>query len=1182
MREPFDPHRIVDETASDPLDAGLAAAFGPDSGPPLPATGSIVRALGAPVVRLREPDTEPLDRGERPGSPEVPAWLDSAGRLQLHGEIGRGGMGAVMKVRDTGLGRDIAVKVLLEAHAGRTELVARFVEEAQVAGQLQHPGVVPVYDLGLLPDRRPYFTMKLVKGRTLARLLAERADVAQDRPRFLGIFLQVCQAVAYAHARGVIHRDLKPSNVMVGNFGEVQLMDWGLAKVLEEGGVPGTGSPPPQDISFIQTARGGADTQAGTVLGTPPYMAPEQALGEVERLDQRADVFELGAILCEVLTGRPPYAGEDMEAVRRRAARADLADACARLDGCGADPELVALAKRCLAAEPSDRPRDGGALAAELTAYLEGVEVRLRQAQLEQAEAEGRAAESRATAAAEQRSRRLTVGLAASVLALVLAGGGVWVLNERARDARKARQARTGQELNEALGRFAVLRDAARAAWARDGAKWGEAEAALEQAESVLAAAEADAALREQVEGARRDFDRDAAEAARDRAMLARLEELQLELYFSTTSAASTAPPATGLQKLQLDLYFSTTPSHRSVWGKANTGYAAAFRDYGINVPALAAEEAASRVAARRVRKELAAALDWWAEARHKANPGDEVAPATLHLRSVARLADPEPWRERLHAAQRKGDLAALRTMAETADVRKVPRSVLLVLADVLGYYGRHGSKADVERGVALLRRACETYPQDYLLASQLAFFMVLFDPPRWDEHVRYHSVAVALRPDIALLHWRLGNALGARSAYDEALAHIRRGLELSPGSALGHATLAVLYQKQYKLDEAVAEYERAVELEPSEPNYLNGLGAFYLMQKRHDRAMELFRKAIALDPYHPEANANLGVRLVDDQNKLKEAAACFRAAITGNPRLAPVYDNLAYVLEKQGWPEQAAAVYRDGLRRVPHDLRLLIGYGDLLRRMKKDGDAMLQYEELIWRHPHTDWGYFNKALILIHRNDRRAAVPLLRRCLQINDTQPATHFHLGMSLYLLGDRDGGIFYLRTAHDLDPKYVQTLSLKANATELLALAAMHQRYKRHYAAARFFTDVFVLEPKRADDLEALHRYHAACAAALAAAGKGEDAGKLDDKEWIRLRKQALDWLRADLEAYTRLAEKADAREAVRQRLTYWLKDTDLASVRDEKALAALPEAQRNEWQKLWADVAALLKQTSGKP
>src|SRR5262249_40738063 len=174
-----DANRTAPEPSPDALDAGLAAAFGVDSGPPLPASASVLKALGAvlpdvPHVQLREPPTEGATPVNLPASPEIPP-PNPAGRLQLLGEIARGGMGAVLKGRDADLGRDIAVKVLLEAHAGKAELLQRFVEEAQIAGQLQHPGVVPVYELGHFPDKRPYFTMKLVKGRTLAALLAERA-----------------------------------------------------------------------------------------------------------------------------------------------------------------------------------------------------------------------------------------------------------------------------------------------------------------------------------------------------------------------------------------------------------------------------------------------------------------------------------------------------------------------------------------------------------------------------------------------------------------------------------------------------------------------------------------------------------------------------------------------------------------------------------------------------------------------------------------------------------------------------------------------------------------------------------------------------------------------------------------------------------------------------------------------
>ncbi len=267
-----------------------------------------------------------------PTSDAMPLKEEAGERYRFDGEIARGGMGAVLRGRDVDLGRDLAIKVLLEKFANRPDVARRFIEEAQIGGQLQHPGVVPVYDIGKFGDR-PFFTMKLVKGQTLAAILSEREQPTDDRPRLLSIALQVSQAMAYAHAKGVIHRDLKPANIMVGAFGEVQVMDWGLAKVLAEGGIhdeerASRAHQEPQE-TVIRTARStgfhgtfGTDTEAGSVLGTPAYMPPEQASGDIANLDRRADVFGLGAILCEILTacrltrgsrprkcaGRPPTA----------------------------------------------------------------------------------------------------------------------------------------------------------------------------------------------------------------------------------------------------------------------------------------------------------------------------------------------------------------------------------------------------------------------------------------------------------------------------------------------------------------------------------------------------------------------------------------------------------------------------------------------------------------------------------------------------------------------------------------------------------------------------------------------------------------------------------------------------------------------------------------------------------
>ncbi len=236
-------------------------------------------------------------------------------------------------------------------------------------------------------------------------MLEARDGPGDDRPRFLSIFESIAQTVAYAHARGVIHRDLKPSNVIVGSFGEVQVMDWGLAKVLPRGGVVDHAQAGKLDRqeTVIATDRSGSGeaglSHAGSVMGTPSYMAPEQARGEGERVDERADVFALGSILCEVLTGGPAFLGRSSGEILRKAALGDLADAVARLDACGAETELIAIARDCLAREAEDRPRHAGAVAEQVTAYLGGVQDRLRIVEIARAAEAARAEEAVHTAA---------------------------------------------------------------------------------------------------------------------------------------------------------------------------------------------------------------------------------------------------------------------------------------------------------------------------------------------------------------------------------------------------------------------------------------------------------------------------------------------------------------------------------------------------------------------------------------------------------------------------------------------------------------------------------------------------------------------------------------------------------------------------------------------------------------
>jgi eukaryotic-like serine/threonine-protein kinase len=218
-------------------------------------------------------------------------------------KLGAGGMGGVFRVEDTALGRQVALKVIGVVDSSG-EFGARLLREAKIIAQLEHPGIVPVHDVGTLPDGRVFYTMKLVQGLRLD----QQRDKLGGVPERLRTFQKICEAVSFAHAHHVLHRDLKPQNIMVGQFGEVLVMDWGLAKLLsaEVPAEPGHF----RNTRLQQQQLSDADTAHGVVLGTPGYMAPEQARGEVEAVGPRADVYSLGAVLRFLLDncGRVPKA----------------------------------------------------------------------------------------------------------------------------------------------------------------------------------------------------------------------------------------------------------------------------------------------------------------------------------------------------------------------------------------------------------------------------------------------------------------------------------------------------------------------------------------------------------------------------------------------------------------------------------------------------------------------------------------------------------------------------------------------------------------------------------------------------------------------------------------------------------------------------------------------------------
>ena len=328
-------------------------------------------------------------------------------RYEDMGLIGQGGTAEVRRVRDSELRRTLAMKILKGRHRDSKGVAARFEEEAQVTAQLEHPGIVPVYDIGELNDGRTYFTMKQIAGKTLREVIYEVHAASDDEGwgksragwtlrRLVDAFHKASEAVAYAHARGVTHRDLKPDNIMVGHFGEVLVLDWGLAKIL---GVPSTTlDQVDEPIRTDRIEEGAHRTRMGRVAGTPSYMPPEQARGQLDLLGPTADVYALGATLYHILAGRPPYEGSPRRVLeqviagppeplanRRPSDGATpsvflgLDEQEARGKGRPLPAELVDLCERCMTRDPLRRPAHAGLVEEEVQAWLQGTR-RLEQA----------------------------------------------------------------------------------------------------------------------------------------------------------------------------------------------------------------------------------------------------------------------------------------------------------------------------------------------------------------------------------------------------------------------------------------------------------------------------------------------------------------------------------------------------------------------------------------------------------------------------------------------------------------------------------------------------------------------------------------------------------------------------------------------------------------------------------
>jgi serine/threonine-protein kinase len=893
-----------------------------------------------------------------------------AARLELFEQIGRGGMGVVLRARDPDLRRELAVKVLRDDLRHSPEMVRRFVEEAQIAGQLQHPGIVPIHELGRFDDDRPFFTMKLVKGRTLSQLLAEAKTSDAGKARALSIFEQVCQTVAYAHAHGVIHRDLKPSNVMVGRFGEVQVMDWGLAKVLARGSVSEP-SEPSEPETVIATARSLSDSdlsRAGSVLGTPSYMAPEQARGDVDAVDERSDVFALGSILCEILTGFPAFTGRRTVDIQRKAAEGNLKPAWDRLDACGADAELLALARDCLAPERDGRPRDAGVLAARLSAYLAGVQERLRAAEVARGAESARAEEAtrtaevaRAQVRAEQRARRLTAALAVAGVGLVAIGGGAAAWFQR-QDAHRA--ATTALLVNNALNEAKRREGEARSLARNDPAGWDAALAEAHRAADLLEQGRASTALRGRVSTVLAELTEQRHEAA-ERAKLLQVDRKLLDDLDQARNSAF------------LDLT------------AVDQGYTEAFLNAGLAVDQSRPDAVGAWVASRPNRAEIAVYLDDWAHIRRYI----KLRPDQYHdidLVAAARVADPDdPWRDRLRAAH--NDPTALRSLADNEpDLEEQTARSLHLLA-----IGLKDEARDLERAIRVLRIALRRFPNHFWINVEMSICMDAkvkaakspAERDRWRaEHVRFMTAAIVSRPQSHSVRIALGDLLVSMGRPDEALELYRGATRLVYNGPHPYTRLGLALREQRKIVEAEAAFREALQITPGDSRAHMELGNILRDQGKLDSSVAELRKAVELAPEASIIRFYLGASYAV-QGKLDDAIAAYRETFRLERKRNHVGDvpfALAKLYHTVGRPDDALAVLTEALRLKPDSIRAHDYAAEILLSQGRRAEALEHDAEAFRLDPMNDFRGFRLAVLYLAAGDdagyRRHCLAMLDR----------------------------------------------------------------------------------------------------------------------------------------------------------------------------------------------------------
>jgi serine/threonine-protein kinase len=1060
--------------------------------------------------------------------PDIPGY-------RVEAVLGRGGMGIVYKARHLRLNRTVALKMLLAGiYAGRDDR-QRFLREAEAVAALRHANIVQVYDMGE-HDGRPYFTMELVEGGSLQ---AKVAGTPQPAAWAASLTATLAGAVHFAHQSGIVHRDLKPANVLLMADGTPKVMDFGLARRLEdEEGL----------------------TVSGVLVGTPSYMAPERARGDKSAIGPATDVYALGAILYELLTGRPPFRAETPTATLQQVV-ADEPVPPARLNR-QVPRDLETICLKCLHKSPSRRYATAATMAEDLHRFQRSEPIAARPAGMFER-----------TGKWVRRHPAQSTTLAAGLLFVTMViTASLWFVVQQARQ------------------RNAVEADLKGLAELQESARWTEAQTALELTEARLGEG-GPTDLRRRLGQARRDLD---LVIELDRIRLSRVTRGDLPFYKAQADQAyANAFQQAGLETIQAE------PSRVAALIDASAvreALVVALLDWAV-----CAADKDQRNWLLKVLRQVTSSPDSWRD--RVLNPAAwESLPALTELartapiesesvslllalgeRLMALHGDAAPFLQQVekeHPTDFWANLILGNSMVQWApqEAAGYYRAVLAsrpwapvgycAVADALRLQKRFGEAIDY------YKKALE-HDRNYSRAySDLG--LVLQNQGKIDEAIEYHQTALRLDPDYAWGHYNLANALRAKGRLNEAYDHYQEVIRVDPKNSLVHNGIASVLIPLGRGREAQAGWQKTLADKPPEHEAWAGyaeLCLFLCRQDEYHRArgtlLDLFGAAKALHIAEPVGRACLLLPGTNDE--LAKATALIDRAFAAKES-TPDWIYRYYLFSK------GLAEYRHG--HLACAISLMEGEAS-----KVMGPA----PRLVLAMAQYDQGQKKQA-----RNTLARAVVAFDWSAAEADSRDVWIAHI-----LRREAEARILPNLQA------FLQREYQPQDNDERLALVGICQFQGRYYTAAQLYADAFtndsnlaeglVLECSkgasigdrqpigRLEELKAECRYPAARCAVLAGCGLGQDATKLTEAERAHWRLQARNWLEADLGMWAKTLENGSpaARDCAKKILKHWQIDSDLAGLREPEALDRLPLVERQECDAFWNGVNELCKQP-GRP